>query len=92
MIETPLPILLTAAERRLLFAFRAIPDSPLRVRVMALIEGLVHLAQQPTCADAQADGVPCDTVYGQCERCSRVFEQIHALVERSFPARAAVPA
>jgi hypothetical protein len=27
----------------------------------------------PTCAEAQADGVPCDTVHADCECCARAL-------------------
>lgn len=27
----------------------------------------------PCCAEAQADGVPCDTVHAVCERCGRAL-------------------
>ncbi len=49
---------LTPAEWRLVNALREVPESALRTRVNALVEGLIELAREPKCAEHMADGVP----------------------------------
>jgi len=88
MTEDLLAIPLTAAERDLVRGLRVIDDSPLARRVLAVVHGLVRIAQEPCCAESQADGVPCGSVHSQCDACDEVFEKVEALVERSFPSRA----
>ncbi|MBI3447922.1 MAG: hypothetical protein HY049_03245 [Acidobacteria bacterium] len=44
----------------------------------------VASASGPTCADAQADGVPCATLGGECDRCDRALafiREVHAEIE-----------
>ena len=89
MTENLPAIPLTAPERNLILGLRAIADSPLRRRVLAVVDGLVRIGQEPCCADAQADGVPCDSVHSQCDSCDGVFEQVESLVESNFPSRVA---
>lgn len=89
MTENLPAIPLTAPERNLILGLRAIADSPLRHRVLAVVDGLVRIGREPCCAEAQADGVPCDSVHSQCDACDGVFEQVESLVERNFPSRVA---
>jgi hypothetical protein len=42
----------------------------LRVPVMVVDDERLAM---PTCAEAQADGVPCDTVHADCECCARAL-------------------
>jgi hypothetical protein len=85
MTEVPLPVPLTAPERGLIFGLRAIADSPLRNRLLEVVEHLIQIGQEPCCAEAQADGVPCASVHRQCDACAAVFERVQALVALSFP-------
>jgi hypothetical protein len=85
----PLSIPLTTREHDLIRGLRDIADSRLKNRILAVMDDLVRLGQEPRCADAQADGVPCGCGQTQCETCNRVFERVDALVERGSPTRAA---
>jgi hypothetical protein len=89
MTETRLSTPLTTREHDLIRGLRDIADSRLKSRILTVIDDLVRLGQEPRCADAQADGVPCGCGQSQCETCSRVFERVDVLVERAFPTRAA---
>lgn len=91
MTEPFLAIPLSANERNLIFGLRAISDSPLRGRVLAVVDGLVRVGQEPCCVRSQADGVPCDSVHSQCDACGLVFEKVQSLVESFFPFPAAKP-
>ncbi len=86
MNDEVLSIPVSRLERNLIFALREVPESPLRARVLGLLEGLVRIAQEPCCNETQADGVPCASVRSQCDACPRVFEKARALFDRSFPA------
>ena len=85
MTEVLLPVPLTAPERDLIFGLRAIADSPLRHRLLEVVDRLIEIGQEPCCAEAQADGVPCVSVHRQCDACAAVFERVQSLVELSFP-------
>jgi hypothetical protein len=85
MTETPLSIPLTTREHDLIRGLREIADSSLKSRILAVMDDLVRLGQEPHCADAQADGVPCGCAQSQCETCNSVFEEMDALVELKFP-------
>lgn len=40
----------------------------------------------PPCAEAQADGVPCEEVDGDCEDCDKAYPEITASRDASDPA------
>jgi len=89
MIEKRLLIPLTIPEVELIHGLRDIPDSPLKSRILAAVNDLVRLGQGPCCTDAQADGVPCGCGQSQCDACDGALERVDALVETTFPFRAA---
>ena len=81
---------LSAAEWRLVCALREVPESALRTRVNALVEGLIELAREPKCPEHMADGVPCASVHANCDQCvqvTRMLEGLEAmqLQMRGFP-------
>ena len=51
-------VALTAPECDFIRGLRGLGESPLSRRVLAAIEGLIRIGQEPCCLDAQADGVP----------------------------------
>ena len=71
MTTTGLEVL-SVEERRLLWALRDIPPSPLRDALAALLAELVDLLREPGCAEMQADGVPCASAQAACEECRRL--------------------
>ena len=83
MTETRPSLPLTARERDLIRGLRDIADSRLKNRILAVMDDLVRLGQEPRCADAQADGVPCGCGQVQCETCSRVFERVSEIANPS---------
>ena len=70
-------VFLDREEKRLIQALRDLPPSPLRVRLVALIDELVDFVSEPRCPEAQADGVPCENAQRSCDQCL----QLTALVE-----------
>lgn len=80
MNEDRIPIPLNREERRIVFALRNVPESPLRTRILCLVKGLMDLALEPTCTQMQADGAPCASVHSQCDSCANVNGKIRALV------------
>ncbi|HVO51536.1 MAG TPA: hypothetical protein VMV60_11125 [Thermoanaerobaculia bacterium] len=81
---------LTPTEWRLVNALREVPESALRTRVNALVEGLIALAREPKCPEHMADGVPCASVHANCDQCvevTRMLEGLEAmqLQMRGFP-------
>lgn len=89
MTEKRLSIPLTTPEHDLIRGLRDIPDSPLKSRILAAMNDLVRLGQEPCCTDAQADGVPCGCGQSQCDACDGALERVDALIETTFPPRAA---
>jgi hypothetical protein len=89
-METNTPHSLTPAEWHLVNALREVPESALRTRVSALVEGLVELAREPRCPEHQPDGAPCASVHANCDQCvqvTRMLEGLEAmqLQMRGFP-------
>ena len=66
-------------ERRLVLALRAIPESPLRERLLALLGELVDFVAAPCCAEAQADGAPCSSAQAACDQCRKLVELLEGL-------------
>lgn len=54
-------------QERLLRVIRQMPPEALH----ALLGDLFRLVDEPRCAESQADGVPCTSAGGACERCLR---------------------
>ncbi len=69
-------------EERLLLALRAIPESPLRERLQALLAELVRFVSEPCCAEMQADGAPCTTAQAACDQCRKLNELLDGLRRR----------
>ena len=89
MTEQEVAIPLTNRERDLIHSLRAIPDSALKRRILGAVDDLVRLGEEPRCAEAQADGVPCGCSRSDCATCNRVTERLTAIVETNVPTRAA---
>lgn len=71
--------ILSREEWRLVSALRDLPPSPLRDRLMALLDELVDFVREPQCAEAQADGVPCETVRMACDQCQQLISLLELL-------------
>jgi len=79
-------VTLTADEWALVSALRGLPESPLKTRVLTLLDTVVTFIGEPRCAEMQGDGVPCSTVDAQCEQCAHVAELIDAVTRRQLGA------
>jgi hypothetical protein len=73
---------LTMEERRLVLALREIPPSPLRESFATLVSELIDFVARPSCAEMQADGVPCPSAETACDECRRVTEILDGLRRR----------
>ena len=80
-------IALTPEEWRLVSELRTVPSSELKRRVLRLFAVVLDFAREPRCAEAQADGVPCETPDGSCEQCLHVEGMLEALTERTAQAK-----
>lgn len=78
----PVQVTLTPEEWKLVSDLRAIPESPLKSRIDALLGELVKFAVDPRCGESQADGVPCTNTTADCESCRRVTDLIDLLRRR----------
>jgi hypothetical protein len=78
----PLHVALDDAEWRLVRELREIPPSPLRERMLGVIDALVAFVQNPGCPEIQADGVPCKSPNADCERCAQVTGLLDDLQQR----------
>jgi hypothetical protein len=79
MRESTVDVTLTASEWELISSLRAMPPSPLRRKVAALIQDLVEFIRDPKCAEMQGDGVPCDNVSTACEQCAHVAAMLESM-------------
>jgi hypothetical protein len=89
MTERPIALALTPAESHLIHALRAIPESPVKSRILEIVNELVRIGEDPRCAEAQADGFPCACSSSQCELCNGVFQRLDAVSDSLLPPRAA---
>jgi len=89
MTERIAAIPLTSRERDLIEGLRAIPESALRRRIVALVDDIVRLGQEPRCVEAQADGVPCACADSSCESCIEVFQRLSDIVDAATPIQVA---
>ncbi len=87
MSEEKVSIALTAAEWRLIAGLRAVPSSALKEKALRLFAAVVDFASEPRCAEAQADGVPCETPSTSCEQCLHVDGMLDALRLRTAGAK-----
>jgi hypothetical protein len=87
MSEEKVSVALTAEEWRLVSDLRTIPASALKTRVLGLFAAVLDFSREPRCAEAQADGVPCETPDGSCEQCLHVEGLLEALRERTAAAK-----
>ncbi len=78
----PVQVTLSPEEWNLVSSLRAIPESPLKERLDALIGELLKFAVDPKCAESQADGVACTNTSADCESCRRVTDLIDLLRRR----------
>ncbi len=73
---------LTKEEWGLVLSLREVPDSPLRGRLVSLLEELLEFAREPSCWKMQADGVPCGTAHVACDQCQKVMSLVEGLRAR----------
>ncbi|BDU77838.1 hypothetical protein [Mesoterricola sediminis] len=78
------PLTLSDAERRMILTLRNMPDSPLRDRVLRLVEDVLAFARNPRCHEMQADGVPCERPEADCDQC-QVVTALLATLEGRVP-------
>jgi hypothetical protein len=69
-------------ERRLVETLRAIPESPLRQRLLALVSELLDFVSQPGCTEMQADGAPCSSAQAACDQCHKLTQLLDGLRTR----------
>ncbi len=81
-------VALTPEEWRLISELRAVPTSNLKGRVLGLFAAVLDFSREPRCAEAQADGVPCESPGVSCEQCLHVEGMLEALRERTVSAKA----
>ena len=82
--DQAIDVKLSAEEWALVSALRALPESPLRTRVVTLMDTLLLFVGEPKCAEMQGDGVPCSTVDAQCDQCLHVADLLDELTRRSL--------
>ncbi len=86
MSEDSLVGTLTAEERKLLLALRAIPPSRLRDLLTTLVTELADFVAEPSCAEMQADGAPCpasDTACDECRKLTSILEGLRSRLQAS---------
>lgn len=82
METTTLAVRLSENERRVVYALREIPVSPLKDLTGAILDELLEFVREPKCAELQADGAPCATPTADCEQCAKLREVLDHLRRR----------
>jgi hypothetical protein len=75
----PLRLALSRQEWDLLWTVRAVAPGALKDSLMRLLMAVAEFVREPGCAEAQADGVPCDSASSDCEQCRRVTARLERL-------------
>lgn len=70
-----------ARERLLLSRLREVLPAEAQTIVWRRFDELLALMEEPRCAEAQADGVPCPDAEGCCEHCGRALVWVRRLRE-----------
>jgi hypothetical protein len=73
---------LTPEERRLVLALREVPPSRLRDLLVTFVGELAQFVAEPSCAEMQADGVPCPSAHDSCDECRKVASLLEGLRTR----------
>lgn len=63
---------LTPEEWEIVSLLRDVPAGRSRRQLLALLRELVSFVASPSCAEMQADGVPCPTAHSSCDECQRI--------------------
>ncbi len=84
MAERTVTVELSQSEWQLISALRDVPPSPARTLLEEVVRHLVEMVREPSCAEMQADGVPCDRVDADCEEC-RQLERLLATLRARGP-------
>ncbi len=82
MAQERISITLSPEEYRIITTLRDMPESPLRERVLRLLDDLVGFARNPRCFESQADGVPCADPAADCDQCQVVLAMLDQLEQR----------
>jgi hypothetical protein len=69
MAHAPILLPVSPAELRMITTLRDMPESPLRDRVLRLLDELLAFARNPRCGEFQADGTPCANPQADCDQC-----------------------
>lgn len=72
MADDKVHVALSKREWDFISALRDIPEGQLKDLLDDLLCRLVAVVHEPSCAQVQADGVPCATPAADCEQCVRV--------------------
>jgi len=67
------------AELRILNSVREQPPGELRELYLGLLLELAAFLKEPSCAEVQADGIPCDSPAADCTVCLRLEELLRTL-------------
>ena len=63
---------LTPEEWEIVNLLRDVPTGRSRRQLLALLRELVSFVASPSCAEMQADGVPCPNAHSSCDECQRI--------------------
>jgi len=74
-------IRVSAAEMKILSSLREQPDGELRDLYRRLLLRLADFVSNPSCAEVQADGIPCASPAADCVVCLKLEDMLHALNE-----------
>lgn len=70
---------LSSEEWRLIEGLRELPSTPLRDRLTEVMGQMLDFVRDPSCAEKQADGVPCESTTLACEECQEVFAVLRGI-------------
>jgi hypothetical protein len=73
------PPRLSSEEWRLIEGLRELPSTALRGRVTEIMGQMLDFVREPSCAEKQADGVPCESTGLACEECQEILAVLRGI-------------
>ena len=82
MEQESVTVRLSPEEWRMIATLRDIPEGDLKSTLHEVLQLAIELVREPSCAEVQADGVPCGTAAADCETCARVTGALESARDR----------
>jgi hypothetical protein len=74
---------LSATEWKFIQDLRALPNDPLRSRVLTSLDELLYFFRTPRCQGIGVEGFPCGDPRSSCDDCHQIWDALDKVAARS---------